>query len=352
MKKLNQQHKKAQNLLFLPLLLLALFSCKSKDSEPEKSFIIGQDEKRPNVITIVTDKKPGEQLVLGYVSANGEPVSFEGAEGKHRDGGYSSLTIKSPIIKIVGAIALFECGGVYDANGVLASKPNKIKSLVVSPSPALSRIACADNIIDQIDLRQATNLERFAAGNNLLKEIDFTQNHKLEMAFLYHNKLKTIDFSHNPDLEILSCYDNELEKLDLRNNKRLGGVFLQGNKLSSLDFSACERLVKVICFSNRLFGAEMSKMLESLRSNPPKENSLILVDKTDSEEENRANSEDIALVKKRGWKPTSLEKEAGKIVEKDYEGEKDSPSKERKGHGKWRTEQERLTQAERQNFRI
>ena len=162
----------------------------------------------------------------------------------------------------------------FPALTTLACNDNMLTSLDVSKNTALGKLICYNNLLSELDVSKNTALWQLACDNNLLTHLDVTKNTMLWSLICNNNLLTSLDLSGNSALLHLTCSHNQLTKLDLSKNTALEWLYCDNNQLVTLDVSNCPALVWLYCMNNLLPALDVSQnaILEDLCcfSNPLK----------------------------------------------------------------------------------
>ena len=96
----------------------------------------------------------------------------------------------------------------------------------------LTRLLCANNDLETIDISQNLNLEELTVTYCQLTSLDVSQNLNLKFLDFVTNQITSIDLSQNSNLEILICDNNEfLTGLDVSQNSNLVYLTCSNNSL-------------------------------------------------------------------------------------------------------------------------
>ena len=116
--------------------------------------------------------------------------------------------------------------------------------------PALERLYCAGNKMNDLDLSHNLQLKYLQAAGMDLNFIDLSKNLLLDTLEIFNNKLIAIDISTNTNLTSINCNNNQLTSLDLSLNTQLQHVALSQNFLTSLNTSTLLNLKRLFCDEN------------------------------------------------------------------------------------------------------
>lgn len=310
------------------------------------------------------------KLTAQEVSFEGDITEFECQMGNLTGVSLVNTTsLKELVVWIneISAIDLSACPNLSYVN-VLS---NKLTTLDLSNNTKLTSINCAQNQITNLNIGACTELVSLDCGNNKLNSLDLSANTKMEVLNCAFNNLATLDISHQPLLKNFNCSKNELTALDLSNNREMQILSCFLNKISTLDFanngslvivdcglnpiesldvspltkvtildvSGCQlssielsknaelkrlnchknkltalsvannkNIRRVSCYSNEIKGAQMTQLIQSLRSldgepiDPKQaEGEIVVIDTKDPEEKNICTKSDVALALGLDW---------------------------------------------------
>ncbi|CAM3483411.1 T9SS type A sorting domain-containing protein [Aequorivita lipolytica] len=99
---------------------------------------------------------------------------------------------------------------------ILSCSVNKITSLTTG-SVSVGLIACAGNLLTNIDVSQNPELWALNCENNFLTSIDLSNNINLEFLNVNNNQIFTLDVSPNVNLKTFECESNNLRNLNVSN---------------------------------------------------------------------------------------------------------------------------------------
>ena len=140
-----------------------------------------------------------------------------------------------------------------------------------------------------------TEVTKLACQDNYLVQLDVSKNTKLETLNCYRNQLTTLTVSDNPAISNLQCYNN---------------------KITSLDVSSCTALQNLYCYGNNINADEMQKLINSL---PTVTNGNFRPVYIPSEETNAIiTNEQVKTAKAKGWTTYYFDKDSN--TWKEYEG--------------------------------
>lgn len=261
------------------ILFLSLNACHSSDRPTPtlEKIGAGSDEKRDNVITLVTNKPIGSTIALsiGMDERINQPLMVEGLKDaelrKKKDREYFVFTITNPVIKLIGPIRRLACAPPTDEDLYPLEEDNEIISIVVSPSEFLTNLNCDYHSyscrtgkmgsLKYIDVTKAPHLEYLLFSYNQVSQVDVTQNPKLVSFYCEDNRLSSLDLSKNKKLQTLSVTGNPLEKIDLSQLKSLQHLDCYGCKLQSLDLKNNPYLDRLFASNNNLTSLDLTNNL-------------------------------------------------------------------------------------------
>lgn len=140
-----------KKILIFAFALIALAGC-NKDQTP------GTDGPNASSITFTTDRKTGEQIVLGFAKEDFSNVEITGASesGYTSDGDYVAATylIESKSVTLKGAYTYLDCHG------------NAIRSLDLVGQTKLEILDCHDNDLTSLEVAGCKSLESIACHDN------------------------------------------------------------------------------------------------------------------------------------------------------------------------------------------
>ena len=99
----------------------------------------------------------------------------------------------------------------------IRARNNNLTSIQVSGLTNLEILRCSSNQLTSLNLSDNINLTELDFTSNLISELDVSQNTKLEQFYAESNKLENLDLSQNEFLTTVACYDNSLLELNIRN---------------------------------------------------------------------------------------------------------------------------------------
>lgn len=116
---------------------------------------------------------------------------------------------------------------------------NKLTSLDLAFTPALSELYCGYNTISSLDLDKVPLLSVLNINNNGFSSLDTKVLPQLEILVASDNSLASLDLSSNKKLRSLDVMNNKLTELKL-GTKELQRVLLNNNLLASIAFEGTE----------------------------------------------------------------------------------------------------------------
>ena len=179
-----------------------------------------------------------------------------------------------------------------------------LSELDLSACTSLTGVDCMKNKLTKLNLGNLDGLTRIACANNRLRQIDLSGVPNVEELLCGDNQLTSLELTPTPYLVTLKCPNNQLGTLDLSHLTLLETVHCQRNQLKTLDLSKNEALEELYCYENQIKGDAMRTFVTSLRKIPQDGyESLMIINSTAPEEQNRPMESDIALARAKGWTP-------------------------------------------------
>ena len=226
-------------------------------------------------------------------------------------------------IEFFTSLTYLDCSGNHLTSLDMSKQPalkyldcynNQLTSLDVSTNTALQSLKCFHNPLKSLDVSKNTALEGLSCYGNSLTSLDVSKNTALLGLVCCWNQLTSLDVSKNTALTELDCDNNQLTSLDVSNNIELTSLDCHCNQLSSLDVSNNTTLTSLCCARNQIKGAEMDKLVNSLRIDHNEYKEFIvysylvsyLVGK-EKEDGNVCTTEQVKVAKNRGWTPLCTE---------------------------------------------
>ena len=159
-----------------------------------------------------------------------------------------------------------------------------------------------------------TNLRTLTCHSNMLTTINLSNNKVLENLILYKNKLTSLDLTSNIWLKIVECFDNTtMTSLNVSGLTRLTNLYCQNCNLSTLNISGCTGLKVLWIYGNNLQGTGAANFLSSL---PTVTDGTLYYGYENASHDNKPlTSEDIELIRLKGWTPYYYSQSAGEFVE-------------------------------------
>ncbi len=140
-----------------------------------------------------------------------------------------------------------------DYSGDITADTNNDGEIQVSEAESvISLIVNGQNIASLNGIESFTNIELLIADSNQLTTLDFSQNLALGYLACASNMLTDINVSQNENLQLLFCDSNELTSLDVSGNPNLFELSCSGNLLTTLDLNANKDMSALFCESNQL----------------------------------------------------------------------------------------------------
>lgn len=209
-------------------------------------------------ITFTTEKEVGSTIFIGVAKGELYGINIEGATTETiqetEEYTYLTMRLKSRQVKLTGTISEFLC--IYDS----------ISFLDVSKCPGLGALECSENLLTSLDISKNTKLGTLSCSFNSLTSLDISNNNHLVYLNCQYNSISNLDTSNCPDLAILACKDNSLTSLDVSKCPQLKWIHCDGNSITSLDLKNNPRLFYLDCSHNKLASLELphSSMLAAL----------------------------------------------------------------------------------------
>ena len=123
----------------------------------------------------------------------------------------------------------------------------------------LEHLACANNLLETIDISKNTKLELFDCQTNSIESLNLSHNTLLKELYCWGNKLESLDVSKCPVIETIHCWNNKLEKINVSRASELKTLWTFNNKLENLDVSNCSNLGELDCSGNKLSCIQVSQ---------------------------------------------------------------------------------------------
>lgn len=243
-----------KKILFLPLLLLVLYSC-----EPMQKKINIPDEKFKSYLVANYDNdgdgeiSKAEATLVEKIEINTDNIySLEGLEHFVNleflacDGSLVGGTYRGKLTSIntsnLTFLKYFSCEG------------NKISTLNVDNNRMLVILGCGGNQLTGINTQYNTLLKSFSCSKNQISIIDVSQNQALIYLYCGNNNIMNLDITNNVELVSLDCGKNKLETINTSANIKLEGFICHENNLTSLDVSENRSLRFLFCqFNDSLY---------------------------------------------------------------------------------------------------
>ena len=127
---------------------------------------------------------------------------------------------------------------------------NKLSSLDISNLTALKYLDLSENKLESLDVNNLSNLLWLNISNNRFSTIDISALVNMTSFYAYQNNLSALDVSQNTSLTHLGCSYNELSTIDLRPCDKLVAIYISNNKLTNLNISNNTLFTIVDCHSN------------------------------------------------------------------------------------------------------
>ena len=180
---------------------------------------------------------------------------------------------------------------------------NKLTSLNFSGLTALKTIECNNNQLTSLNVQGLTALYRLICYNNQLTSLNVQGLTALTTLNCYENKLTSLNVSTNSNLEELKCYRNELTSLNVQGLAKLKDFSCAYNKLTSLSVQGCTALSSQFNItSNQIKGAEMTSLINSMRTVPSGVTAnFYVINQDNTGEGNAITNEQIRLAKGKNW---------------------------------------------------
>ena len=174
----------------------------------------GEDDSQPSVgdgvITMITSRAVGEQIMLAMSPVEGQTVIAEGLkESLILDGTGHLYTLTSQTVTLRGNLILLQCDGAVDME-TPPSHENQLTSLDIN-CETLTLLSCSGNPLTSLDLSHARALTALACYENKLTQLDLSPCTKLTELGVGENLLTHLDVSHNRELQFLDCYGNQIK---------------------------------------------------------------------------------------------------------------------------------------------
>ena len=134
----------------------------------------------------------------------------------------------------------------------LACAENLLDSLDVSNLAALADLDCAENNLSYLNISGCTALDFLVCRDNPLTRLNINSCTALTYLSCSDNLLDSLDVSNCTILEGLDCSNNQLDSLNLNNNTALESLYCSNNQLNSLNLTNNAALTALHCDTNHL----------------------------------------------------------------------------------------------------
>ena len=161
-----------------------------------------------------------------------------------------------------------------------------------------------------------TNLRVLICHSNKLTSVNLSNNKLLESLTIYRNNLTSLDLTSNTKLKFLDCWQNTtMTSLNVAGLKQLTELNCNGCNLSTLNISGCTGLQLLKVYGNNLQGTGAADFLSSL---PTVTDGKLYYGYENASHDNKPlTSEDIELIRAKGWTPYYFSQSADAFVEYD-----------------------------------
>ena len=160
-------------------------------------------------------------------------------------------------------------------------------------------------------------------GKSDLITLDVQDNTLLTSLVCHNNALTTLNVSGCSALTNLSCQNNQLASISVAGMANLKQLYCNGNNLSSLSVEGCSSLQRLDCYNNQIKNAEMTALVNSLRTIPEGSQGTFQVtyDVTDG---NFFSNVNMNNTRQKRWKPYKYENGSWvEIVDINYDVNRD-----------------------------
>ena len=159
-----------------------------------------------------------------------------------------------------------------------------------------------NNIASLQGIEFFTNLNVLNCNRNKLTSVNLSNNKQLEWLIIYRNQLTSLDMTSNTRLKYLRCWQNTtMTSLNVAGLTQLIELDCNGCNLSTLNISGCTGLQLLKVYGNNLQGTGAADFLSSL---PTVTDGKLYYGYENASHDNKPlTSEDLALIRAKGWTP-------------------------------------------------
>lgn len=171
-----------------------------------------------------------------------------------------------------------------------------------------------NNIASLQGIEFFTNLNVLNCNRNKLTSVNLSNNKQLEWLIIYRNQLTSLDMTSNTRLKYLRCWQNTtMTSLNVAGLTQLIELDCNGCNLSTLNISGCTGLQLLKVYGNNLQGTGAADFLSSL---PTVTDGKLYYGYENASHDNKPlTSEDLALIRAKGWTPYYYSLSADDFVE-------------------------------------
>jgi hypothetical protein len=171
-----------------------------------------------------------------------------------------------------------------------------------------------NNIASLQGIEFFTNLNVLNCNTNKLTSVNLSNNKQLEWLIIYRNQLTSLDMTSNTRLKYLRCWQNTtMTSLNVAGLTQLIELDCNGCNLSTLNISGCTGLQLLKVYGNNLQGTGAADFLSSL---PTVTDGKLYYGYENASHDNKPlTSEDLALIRAKGWTPYYYSLSADDFVE-------------------------------------
>ncbi len=171
-----------------------------------------------------------------------------------------------------------------------------------------------NNIASLQGIEFFTNLNVLNCNRNKLTSVNLSNNKQLEWLIIYSNQLTSLDMTSNTRLKYLRCWQNTtMTSLNVAGLTQLIELDCNGCNLSTLNISGCTGLQLLKVYGNNLQGTGAADFLSSL---PTVTDGKLYYGYENASHDNKPlTSEDLALIRAKGWTPYYYSLSADDFVE-------------------------------------
>lgn len=222
----------------------------------------------------------------------------------------SLLVLEASFNENLEDITLIECPEMDE----LDLSFTKIAEVDLSKVPALTGLYICQAKLTSLDLSHVPNLEILSLGANYFDKLDLSPVPNVTYLSLFDNYLTTIDVSKLTELSELELEQNKLKTIDLGSNTQLKQLTLHLNELTALDLSMLPNLHLITIYDNNISEETMEQIVAKVpqckeynEEEDEEGNSElwghIYVVNLPSPSSNVCNTQQVAVLKEKGWTP-------------------------------------------------